>query len=430
MKNERRKKRDAYRTRFNKMKDLMSTFAMSTVAVVAAVVLIPSSPKADITRAIPLSDEIAYQVTVTDQENALDASTLFVVLENQLEYYEAPLSLGENSGYFDALNPNTEYRLSVYGTKGFGQERLDTLKLTTREKEGGTILAVTPSTVDFSTSYTLDIVINDPDQDYTTVELFYGQQWEQDMDITYDSLLVDAPRLTLEVTDIYSTYPVHFYLKATTAEGETILDSIWVTPPFTLDTSVYLDFINNHQVGFYLYSDMDVGDSTYVMTLYRHNLEIREETITLKGGDHHGSTFVIDDLSPDQTYRVELSITYTNPQTLAEETVILYDEEITTLKTYTYTYTKDITNTTIDVTITLDDPQDYFDYLMVEITDTSGEFDTYLASETYTFITNTTDKTVTLSITIPSVPSYNIALSMHSQTTMTHIHLIDTIEVN
>ena len=149
----RRKKNEETKRRFEAIKDLMSTFAMTTIAVVAAVTLIPTSPKAEVIKVVALSEEIVYQVNVTDEDNALDLSTLFVVLENQLEYYEQSISLGENSGYFDNLEYDTEYRLSVYGNKGFGQERLDTLMITTVEKIGGTILSVTPEKIDFSTYF-------------------------------------------------------------------------------------------------------------------------------------------------------------------------------------------------------------------------------------------------------------------------------------
>ena len=62
----RRKKNEETKRRFEAIKDLMSTFAMSTVAVVAAVTLIPASPKAQVTKVVALSEEIVYQVTVTD----------------------------------------------------------------------------------------------------------------------------------------------------------------------------------------------------------------------------------------------------------------------------------------------------------------------------------------------------------------------------
>jgi len=62
MKKSRRKKQEESKRRFEAIKDLMSTFAMGTIAVVAAVTLIPSSPSAEITKVVALSEEIPYKV--------------------------------------------------------------------------------------------------------------------------------------------------------------------------------------------------------------------------------------------------------------------------------------------------------------------------------------------------------------------------------
>lgn len=232
----------------------MSTFAMTTVAVVAAVTLIPASPKAEVIKAVALSEEIVYQVNVTDEDNALDLSTLFVVLENQLEFYEQSIGLGENSGYFDSLKFNTEYRLSVYGSKGFGQERLDTLVITTGDKVGGTILSVTPEVFDFSTNYIVDVSINDPNLKYTSVTLYYGYRWEHDSELQYSSIDITSSRMEIELSDIFTSEPFHIYIEGTTLEGTEVLDEIWVTPAFELYASLYLNYINSKEFGFFIYT--------------------------------------------------------------------------------------------------------------------------------------------------------------------------------
>ncbi|MGS0972774.1 MAG: hypothetical protein ACVCEJ_06040 [Candidatus Izemoplasmataceae bacterium] len=428
MKKERRKKGEEQKRRFNAIKDLMSTFAMSTVAVVAVVTLMPSSPKADIIKAVPLSNEVAYQVNVTDEDNALDSSTLFVVLENQLEYYEQPISLGENSGYFDELNANTQYRLSVYGSKGFGQERLDTLTLTTKEKVGGTILEVSQETIEFSTTYYVDISIYDPDQTYSNIQLFYGYQWEPDIELEYSSIPITSSRMNIELPDIYTSYPIHIYIEATTDEGIEILDEIWVTPPFTLYSSIYMEYINQSQVGFHLYGDMDVGDIQYNMNIYKNDFLLRTEKIILTENNHHGSGFTINDLTPNTTYMLECIATYKNPQTLAQESVTLYHEEVTTLNEYTYTYNKEVFDDLIEITFTLNDPSDYFQYLYIESYDTSEEFEMFLEGYSQYFIVDGDEKTVSFTIFIPNVSSYKIFISMQSQTNFNARHVIDTIQ--
>ena len=122
-------KQQETKKRLDVIQSWMSSFAVTVVAVVAAVIFIPASPKGEITKTIELYDQVTYQVFVTDEDEALDLSTLCVVLENSMEYYEHPIALGESSGYFSELTHNTFYRLSIYGSNGFGQESLDTMRV-------------------------------------------------------------------------------------------------------------------------------------------------------------------------------------------------------------------------------------------------------------------------------------------------------------
>ncbi len=422
-----RKKNEETKRRFEAIKDLMSTFAMSTVAVVAAVTLIPASPKAEITKVVALNEEIVYQVNITDEDNALDLETLFVVLENQLEFYEQPISLGENSGYFDSLEYDTEYRLSVYGNKGFGQERLDTMIITTKEKVGGTILSVTPDGDDFSASYFVDISIHDPDLKYSSIDLYYGYSWEPDTDLVYSSIPITSSRMITELSGIHTSYPIHIYLEGTTTEGTELLDEIWVTPPFNLYASLYMNYINSEAIGFYLYSDMNIENISYEMNIYSNDLLIRTDQIVLDISEFESREFVIDELTPNTTYTFECVATYTNPQTLRQEQKIIYEEEITTLDIYTYSYVVETFNDYLEVTITVIDPNHYFQNVYYESYDTSGEHDVYIIGETNLFVNNGEDKSVTFTILIPTASSYRITIGMRNQLDSSIKQIIDII---
>ncbi len=411
----RRKKNEESKRRFEAIKDLMSTFAMSTVAVVAAVTLIPASPKAEVIKAVALSEEIVYQVNVTDEDNALDLDTLFVVLENQLEFYEQSVSLGENSGYFDNLEYETEYRLSVYGNKGFGKERLDTLMITTGEKIGGTILSVTPETTHHSTIYSVDVSVYDPDSKYISINLYYGYSWEHDEEIFYSSIPVTSSRMNIELLDIYTSEPFHMYLEGTTHDGNELLDEIWVTPPFELYTSLYMIYKNNEEIGFSLYNDMDVGEISYEMLIYENNDLIRTDQIILENSGHEGSEFVIGELSPNKTYYFECVATYTNPLTTRQEHELIYQEEIITLDDYTYNYSVETIDDYMEVTIILNDPSHNFQTASYESYDTSGDYDMYIGSNTFMFVDNGNDKSVTFTISIPTASAYEITIDIRNQ---------------
>lgn len=427
MSKSRRKKNEESKRRFEAIKDLMSTFAMATVAVVAAVTLIPASPKAEVIKIVALSEEIVYQVNVTDMDNALDLSTLFVVLENQLEYYEQSISLGENSGYFDNLEYDTEYRLSVYGNKGFGQERLDTLTITTVEKIGGTILSVTPETTDFSTNYFVDVSIYDPNLKYLSINLYYGYITEHDIEIHYSSIAVTSSRMNIELLEIYTSDAFHIFLEGTTSDGKELLDEIWVTPPFKLYTSLHLNYINSEEIGFFIYNDMDVGEISYVMNIFINDLLIRTDQIVLEEHEFEGSEFVIDELSPNTTYALECIATYTNPQTLRQEKDTIYQGEITTLGIYSYSYNVEQFNDYMEVSIILSDPNDYFQNSYYESYDTSADYDIFLDCETYLFNDNGDDKAVTFTIFIPTTSAYQITIGIRNQFNYSVKQIIDII---
>lgn len=426
-KNSRRKKNEERKRRFDAIKDLMSTFTMGTIAVVAAVTLIPASPKAEIIKSVALSEEIVYQVNVTDEDNALNLSTLHVVLENQFEYYEKPISLGENTGYFDSLEYETQYRLSVYGNKGFGQERLDTLMITTSEKVGGTILSVNPEEDMHSAIYNVDVSIYDPEFIYTSIDLYYGYRWEHDAEIEYSSIQVTDSRMNIQITDIFTSEPIHIYIEGTTMDGTELLDEIWVTPPYVFYTSLYLHYIDSKEVGFSVYNDLDAEDISYEMNIYNNNILIRTEKVILEESDFHSSNFVINGLTPNTTYEFECIATYTNPQTLRSEKDIVYHEEITTIGTYTYTYTKEIIDDYLEVTIVLNDPSHNFQEVYYEMYDTSEEFNMYIESETFYFIADGEEKYTTFTIFLPITSSYEITLTLMNQTDFNIKHKIDII---
>jgi hypothetical protein len=415
MRPSKRKKQEQSKRRFEAIKDLMSTFAMSTVAVVAVVTLIPASPKAEIIKAKALGEEIVYQVRVTDEENALDLSTLYVVLENQFDYYQQPIRLGENSGYFEGLEDGTEYRLSVYGNKGFGQERLDTLKLRTKETTGGTILSVDQEVGDYMTTYTVDLLINDPEGDYESIAFVYGYQMgHMEEEMFYQSIPVTDKRMTIELTDIYTHEAIHMYIEAFKGEEVFLLDELYVTPPFSYYASLYLQSLGDEYMDFSLYTESSLDKQSFEMYIYQNDLLIRKDSLVLKEDGYEGSSFKISNLEPNTTYDFECVATFTNPQTLRTEERIIYQEELTTLEDYSYRYELMETNDALEFTIFLEDPSEYFQFVFVEMYDVSLEYPMYLLGQSYYFTLVEGEKQVSFIINKPMVDAYKIHVGMQN----------------
>lgn len=416
------------RRRYDAIKNLMSTFAMSTVAVVAVVTLIPSSPKAEIIKTVALSEEITYQVSVTDEENALDPNSLFVVLENQLEYYEQNISLGENSGFFDNLEYDTQYRLSVYGSKGFGQERLDTVLLTTRQKIGGTILRAYHNTEDIPGDYIADISIYDPDMKYSSITLYYGQPFEHDGEIIYSSTVIDQDRMEVPLFDLWGSDPIHIYLEGITEDGSEILDEIWVTPPFELYASAYLERVGDESVWLYMYGDSMAIDTEFELLVYRNNTVVQTKSYIPDYESHEPSAFEIDNLASNTDYIIECYVNYKNPQTLAQERKLINTIEVTTLNDYSYTYDIVEFDTYYEVSVTVDDPFDYFQTTNYQVYDTAGDHEVYFAGNSYVLEIDGTRKTYMFTIDKPSLESYRIYIRINNQTDFNIFEVLKIIE--
>ncbi len=414
----RKNKNEETKRRFEALKDLMSTFAMSTVAVIAIVTLVPTSPKAEITKALALTDQIVYQVNVTDADSALDLDTLFVVLENQNEYYEKPISLGESSGYFDSLKSSTQYHLCVYGSKGFGQERLNSIIISTEEKTGGAILSVKNQENEFDeTFYTVDVYINDPDMVYSSLSLYYGYVDEFNTELTYNQISITASRQQIELSDIYTSNPFHIYIEAVTSNDTIVLDEIWVTPPFTFYGGIYAESLHNTSIDFGIYSEMNTDmPVSYIINIYKNNRLIKTATVKLEAGNHYASTFTIGELLPLTTYRFEGIVSFINPLTLRKETQNIYEEELMTLDNYSYTYTIEHFDLYDEVTITLNDPSNQFNIAYFETYDTGGEFPVYIDGSSIWLESFDLVKAATLVIYLPTNTPYRITVGIRNET--------------
>lgn len=423
----RREKNETLNRRFEIIKNLMSSFVVGTAAIVAAVVFIPKSPQAEIIKTKALIDTITYQVEVTDEDNALDLSTLVVVLENQFEYYETSINLGESSGYFDSLQPNTEYWLNIYGSKGFGQERLDSKMIRTRDSVGATILSVDVIQHDIDTSYMVDVLVSDPDQIYQTVTLYYGYvlEWEPDQPIQYTPIDIVSSHEQIELMNIFTEEPFHIYIEGTTVDGSLILDDIWITPPFELYSAMYVDRINDDAIYFNLYSDMREGlDPTYQINAYRGEILIRSIDVDIGENDNHDITTGLTGLSPGKSYVIEGVATFTNPLTKRRERVVIYQEDITTLEQYDINYDISPMDDYLEVTITVTDPNHYFQIPSYDLYEIIDGQEVWISSEDFEFIPIGHDKTVTFMVYPPFDTHYRLVISIANQIDFTMRHVI------
>lgn len=394
------------------VKTWLSSFVVTAAVIVAVTLFIPKSPQASIIKAEGLIDMITYQVAVTDEGQALQLDSLIVVLESQLERFEVSIGLGETSGYFENLRANTEYRLSVFGNKGFGQERLDSVTVRTKDSPGGYILGYRPVGDPMEPFYEVDVFIHDPESMYQSVTLYYGYTYEEQP--FYQSVTIAQSRQTIELMHLFGK--THLYIEAQTIDGPVILDEMWLTPSFRLFSSLYLDRVDKNDLDLTLYhSSEEMVNVTYVMDIFEGNHRRFTQTILSKDlqGYEHDVSFT--NLKAQTTYRIVAKATYINPSTKREETITLLDEEVTTLSDYQVTY--DIIQSPMywEVSITVVDPSHLFQIPYVEIYDVSGEHPIWLFSETYSFTPDINSKSVQFTIQIPDSEVYRLVIGIRNE---------------
>ena len=120
----------------------LSSLAVTTVVVVAAVIAPSSPPNATFERIGTFDDAIYYDVVVTDTSSTMNPETLKIIVESQYDQFEIPLEVGFNTGMVEGLRENTKYDVLVVGSRGYGSETLVKESLTTFVRSGGAILSV------------------------------------------------------------------------------------------------------------------------------------------------------------------------------------------------------------------------------------------------------------------------------------------------
>jgi hypothetical protein len=394
------------------VKTWLSSFVVTAAVIVAVTLFIPKSPEAKILKSEGLLNMITYQVAVTDEAQALKLDSLMIVLENQLERYEVSIGLGETSGYFENLKDNTDYRLSVYGNKGFGQEKLDSVVVKTKDSPGGYILGYRPVGDPMEPFYEVDVFINDPESMYQSISLYYGYTYDDQP--FYQFTEITQNRETVELMHLFGR--THLYLEAITSSGAIVLDEMWLTPTFRLYSSFYLDRVDKNQLDLSLYHSSDGSvDVTYKVDLFEGNQKRFTQTIPSKDLEGYEHRIIFTNLKAQTSYRVVATATYINPSTLREETVTLLEEDVTTLSDYQVTYTITTSPMYLDVNITVVDPSHLFQVPYVEIYDISGEYPIWLYSETYSFTPAINSKSVQFNILLPDVAIYRIVIGIRNQ---------------
>ncbi|MFA5526904.1 MAG: hypothetical protein WC992_08770, partial [Acholeplasmataceae bacterium] len=149
-------------------------------------------------------------------------------------------------------------------------------------------------------------------------------------------------------------------------------------------------------------------------------------TITLNSKDlaEYEHLIVFDQLEELTTYKMIAKASYINPDTLQQETVLMGEEEVTTIGFYEITYEINRFVDEIEVIITVIDPSHYFQVPYYTLYDTSGEYPMWLAEETFDFIPDMDSKSVQFTIIIPDVRDYELLIAVRNENNYIIRHIV------
>ncbi|MBN2300301.1 MAG: hypothetical protein JXC31_03835, partial [Acholeplasmataceae bacterium] len=278
------KKQFQKKSRLEILKSWMTSFVITTAAVVVTVVAIPSSPKASINQLQIFQDQIVYQVEITDSDNAIQSNSLEIILENQFEHYAIDLDLGVNIGSFTELTEDTTYQLYVMGDKGFGNEKLASKTITTKPSSGGAILSyeLLESSVHYNPIYDLGIIVRDQLNLYNLVTLYYGViGYDETEPFEYYSFDIADGESTITLDQIYqSNAQVHVYLEATLENNEIIiLDELYFYTPINFELYYSVEQVTESAIKVSFYPEFyQLSDLEYEFKLKKDGLVVSTKT--------------------------------------------------------------------------------------------------------------------------------------------------------
>jgi hypothetical protein len=314
----------------------LTSLSMTVGVVFFFVVAIPKSPIATIHDIKAMETAIAYEVSVTDADAAVQPDSLAIILRNQFVELVQSLDVGFNAGMFEGLEPGNTYDIIVVGNKGFGDITLDRTTVRTEGFSGAMIVMRSELTTknEYDYTYVFDVFIGAVEGSISDYVVSYGMIYShgdsEEQSVFYERILMtsDTERITWNGVYGYG-YQAHIKLERRLnieSDDAVLLDEIYFYAPFEVQASFYVEDVLGHMVTGVLYPVFTrIPEGIFKLTLKSEGLVLRTITITKASLGDSGSMveFVFDDLDPDTSYVIELSASYVNPDSLREEHVVL-----------------------------------------------------------------------------------------------------------
>ncbi|HPF42909.1 MAG TPA: hypothetical protein PLP02_05390 [Bacillota bacterium] len=431
------------KTRFEAFKSIFSSLTVTVAAVVIAATVIPKSAVASFAAIEPYANEIIYHVDVTDEENAIIAGTLKVVLECQDEYYEQSLELGTSSGIFTGLKTNTEYSIRVEADKGFGTEYLVNDKVKTESRAGGAITGyeLISSGETSYLEYDIGFFLADPETELTGFTMTYYVLMDKEYIVEEETTVQLLPNETSVsiLVPYYDNSSVYIEISGEYVNGEkTIFDQLTFDEPLYYMGSFYIEQVTNDMISVIAYAEpYGIEDIRYELHLQHNKVDLQVIEITpssMEEGYMHecGEEIVFSNLRHNRRYDIKLFAYYQDPTTLAYVERVVYEESVTTMQDFDCNV--DVTET-IDaylVTVTIVDSSDTFQNAYYGIYQTVDYGDGYIYDQLEfwrdsDFTVNAHSKIVMFTINKPDYEDWHIEIGISSDTEYYYYYIVTEI---
>ena len=289
---------------------------------------------------------INYSLEVEDLDSTLDYGSLKIVASNEFETFEQSLILGVNEGVFTSLSPSTEYTISIVG-------EINELPITllyqfaeTQVDYAGYFITADLYQGGYEQSFNCNIELEyfDYKSEFLAVYLKYyyfideGQNQPPEIEYTYEQ--VDSVNFTylIEYLPLIPGY-LEIQIEAVLSNEETIiLDQMTIYSPTIVNAYSYVENATEDTVMVYVEGDSNLTGATYYAKIKLNGALIEEKEIIMNAFEGDGMWFYYGTvefygLLVETEYEIELYAQFTDPITLATETVLF-----NTLYAFTYSY--------------------------------------------------------------------------------------------
>jgi hypothetical protein len=370
-----RKKRFLEKQKRAVVQNWLSSFVVTAVVVVAAVVIVPRIPKASIITTEVFGNDVYYQVEVEDSDATIVEGSLKIVAKSATEQHEQSLTLGWQQGSFGTLNPNTDYEIQVLASYGFGEGVLAKSSVKTKANYGGRIIGWSEVSQDpISTNEMLLLEIttryNDLKNEIASVRLKYAtlfleevpQDGSQPLDLVYSEIVITSYDQVSQIELFaYETVQIYLILEATLITNEIIvLDQTNFPSPLKLHASFYEKDVGPNYVEVFVYPDFYTRtDIVYQVNLIKEGEILATKEITYvegEGSQEESTSVLFSRLKTLTKYHVQLLAKYVDTITNLMVEVELGWLDLSTTPPYSYNITSERSMDQLNITIELNDP--------------------------------------------------------------------------